>query len=207
MLELFVGKIDVLAPIIMSLGIWLYAVIFAFAVFESAPVIGTFTPGTLVLLLLGFLGSLGQLELLPALIFATLGAIAGDSAGYFLGKYGRGFIKENKGLLRTGHLDIGKAYFYKHGGKSVFLGRFVGPIRPIIPLVAGMVHMSFRRFFLLNVSSALLWAALYIALGYTFGNQIELIDSMVSRVGLGATMVVVLAAGYAFHRYRKTKVL
>ncbi len=207
MLELFVGKIDVLAPLLLSLGLWVYAFVFLLAILESAPVLGTFTPGTLMLLFIGLLCSQGHILVLPAILFATLGGIAGDSAGYYLGRYGRNFIKENKGLLRTGHLDIGKTYFYKHGGKSVFLGRFIGPIRPIIPLIAGMVHMSFRRFFVLNVASALLWASLYIACGFLFGNHIEFIDSLISKIGLVTTLIIGCAAIYFFNKYRKEKVL
>lgn len=205
MLELFAGKLDILGPFILALGFWVYACIVLLSALESAPVLGTFTPGTLMLLFLGFLVSQGQLSFVPVILFATLGGVIGDTAGYFVGKYGRSFIKENKGLLRTGHLESGKTYFSKHGGKSVFLGRFIGPIRPIIPLVAGMVHMSFRRFALLNVSSAFLWASLYVALGYIFGNQIELIDSIVSRVGAVATALIVLVCGYLFHIHRKKK--
>jgi membrane protein DedA with SNARE-associated domain len=203
MLELFVGKIEYLQPIIVVLGLWSYLLIMLLSALESAPVLGTFTPGTLVLLFYGLLASQGQLNILPIILFATLGGVLGDTCGYFLGKYGRRFVREHKGLLQKGHLDIGQVYFSKHGGKSVFAGRFIGPIRPIIPMVAGMVEMNFKKFFFLNITSAFLWAFLYVNLGFIFGNQIEFIDSIISKLGLVASIIIVSVAGYYFHKYRK----
>ncbi len=203
MLELFLGKIEFIEPLIATLGIFSYLLVMLLASWESVPVFGTFTPGTLMLLMVGLIASQGQISLVLVVVFATLGGVIGDSAGYYLGRYGRGFIKDNEGVLRTSHLEQGKAFFNKHGGKSVFIGRFVGPLRPIIPLIAGMTVMNFKRYIFLNVTSAFLWAFLYLSLGYYFGQHIKFIDSVISRVGLIATLLIVLGGLYVFYRHRK----
>ncbi len=203
MLELFLGKIEFIQPLITTLGIFSYLLVMLLASLESVPVFGTFTPGTLMLLMVGLIASQGQISLVLVVIFATLGGVIGDSAGYYLGRYGRGFIKDNEGILRTSHLEQGKSFFNKHGGKSVFIGRFVGPLRPIIPLIAGMTEMNFKRYIILNITSAFLWAFLYVNLGYFFGQQIKFMDSIISRLGLAATLLIVLVAGYVFYRNRK----
>lgn len=203
MLELFLGKIEFIQPLIATLGIFSYLLVMLLASLESVPVFGTFTPGTLMLLMVGLIASQGQISLALVVIFATIGGVIGDSAGYYLGKYGSRFIKDNEGILKTSHLEQGQVFFNKHGGKSVFIGRFVGPLRPIIPLIAGMIKMNFKRYIVLNVTSAFLWAFLYVNLGYYFGHQIKFIDSVISRVGLIASLVVVTGVVYVFYRHRK----
>lgn len=192
-------------PIIDYLGVWFYALVLVIALLEATLVVGTFVPGTIILLFFGFMASQGSINLFWVVVMTAIGAVMGDFVSYFIGKYGRSFIKENKGLLRMSHIEVGKAFFLKHGGKSVLLGRFISPLRQIIPFIAGMVHMSYRRFTYLNVAGAFLWAAAYIVLGYYFGSQSELIDKVVSRVGIVLTAIIALACLYFFNKHRKKK--
>lgn len=192
-------------PIVNEIGFWFYVLIVLVALLESTIVIGTFVPGTVLLLFFGFTASQGDISLLWVIIATSIGAVIGDFISYAFGRYGSGFIKENKGFLRMSHVEIGRAFFVKHGGKSVFLGRFVGPLRQIIPFVAGAVHMSHWRFIYLNVAGAFLWAITYIVLGYYFGANWKLIDTIISRVGIILSTLVVLGISYMFHIHRKKK--
>ncbi len=192
-------------PLIDAMGNWFYVLMFLIAVIESTFLIGTFIPGTIVMLFFGFAASQGHISILWTIFFTALGAIVGDFISYYIGRYGRSFIKENKGLLRMSHIEIGKAFFLKHGGKSVILGRFVSPIRQIIPFVAGMVHMSYRRFIYLNIFGAILWAVAYLCLGFYFGAYWRFIDKIVSRIGLIITLACVAISLYVFHFQRERR--
>ena len=139
----------------------------------------------------GFTAAAGDISLYGVILATAVGAILGDFISYFIGRYGSSFIKENKGLLRISHIEIGKAFFHKHGGKSVLLGRFISPIRQIIPFIAGAVYMPYRKFVILNVVGAFLWAISYILLGYYFGANGELIDKVISRIGIVFTALII----------------
>ena len=103
------------------------------------------------------------------------------------------------------HVEAGKAFFIKHGGKSVFLGRFVGPLRQIIPFVAGVVRMEQRRFVFLNVLGGVLWAYVYIIIGYYFGANWKLVDEVISRIGIILSAIIVFSIMIAFNRRRNRK--
>jgi membrane-associated protein len=192
-----------IAPIVDSLGGWMYLIIFVAAIIESTPVIGTFTPGTLFLVFFGFLISISALSLPLCILVATIGAVTGDGIGYLLGRYGSRFFKEHKGLLRLSHIELGRAFFAKHGGKSILIGRFVGVIRPIVPLVAGAIRMSMRRFLPLNILSALLWAGLLITVGYIVGANWQIVETWLSRVSVSLGAVIVVAAFFYIKKYRR----
>lgn len=192
-------------PIVNQIGFWFYVIVMLVALLESTILIGTFVPGTVILLFFGFTASQGDISLFWVIMATSIGAIIGDVISYACGRYGRGFVKENKGFLRMSHIEIGKAFFVKHGGKSVLLGRFVGPLRQIIPFIAGAVHMQYWRFIYLNVTGAFLWAVSYIVLGYYFGANWKLIDTIISRIGIILSTIFVIGVSYAFHLHRKKK--
>ncbi len=198
MLDSLVDFVMQIMPIADSLGLYMYLIIFAVAAFESTPIIGTFTPGSLMLIFLGFLSAVTSVMLIPAILFAALGAVIGDYMGYLLGRYGRRFFKENKGLLRFSHLEMGKEFFTKHGGKSIFIGRFVGPIRPIVPMVAGATHMSMHRFLPLNITSALIWASILIGVGFCVGEQWREAEHIITLIGkiLAVVLVAIIFRWY-----------
>jgi membrane protein DedA with SNARE-associated domain len=196
-----------LAPMAESLGAWMYLIIFAVAVLESTPVLGTFMPGTLFLLFFGFLVSVTTLHLPLCILVTTLGAMLGDCLGYLLGKYGEKFFSEHGHLLRLSHLEMGQAFFAKHGGLSIFVGRFVGPIRPIVPLVAGVVRMSPRRFVYLNILSALTWSGILMTIGYFVGYKWHIVERWLSRASIVLGLAAFIAVLLFVRRYRLNKMV
>lgn len=164
--------LDYLVNLVSRLGQWGYLVIFAGAALESAAFIGLFIPGESLVLVTGFLAAEGFLDLDEAILAVTLGAIVGDSIGYEMGRrLGR------PALLRYGHQiglnqeNVGRAdaFFRRHGGKSVLLGRFVGFARAIVPFLAGSSRMKYRVFLPYNALGATLWSAMVVLLGYSLG--------------------------------------
>jgi len=159
--------------------------VFLVACGESLAVVGLVVPGALLMVGFGALIALDYLAFAPTVIAAMLGAIAGDGISYWLGvKYNRNLASIWPFTRYPDLLSRGEGFFQRHGGKSVLLGRFVGPLRPIIPAIAGMLRMPMRQFFLINILSALLWAPLYLLPGIIFGASLELASEFAGRFTL-----------------------
>ena len=145
-------------------------IVFIISASESIAIIGTIIPGSIMMTGIGALVGAGIIPFWGTLIWATLGAIAGDGISYWLGYHYKNRLhdiwpfKRYPNVLRTG-----EEFFYKHGGKSVFIGRFIGPVRALVPLVAGMLAMQPLRFIIANVLSAIGWAPAYLAPGLLVG--------------------------------------
>ena len=139
---------------------WLVFALFATALIESLAIAGIIVPG--VAMLFAFAGKTG-IPLSEALIWAGLGAVAGDVLSFSIGRLLKGRLDAVWPLSRyPGLIAKGENFFRAHGGKSVIIGRFVGPIRPVIPMVAGALHMPWRTFITFNLLSAVGWALVYI---------------------------------------------
>lgn len=168
-----------LVQLIETVGyVGIFAIIFA----ESGLFFGFFFPGDSLLLTAGLLASRGLLDeriLVPGLFIA---AVAGDSVGYwFGGKTGpRIFNRPQSLIFRRDNLLKAKAFYDKHGGKTVTLARFLPVVRTFVPIVAGAAGMDYRRFLGFNVLGGLVWAVglsmLGLVLGRTFGS-VEGVDT------------------------------
>src|SRR5204862_6538840 len=138
---------------------WAALVIFITVFGESFVFVGLLFPGTTVLVAAGTLLTAGTLPYAPIVLGAVVGAVLGDSISYSLGRSFGGGIARLRPFSR--HPDVlrrGILFFARHGGKSVFIGRFFGPIRAVIPLAAGIMQMPRVRFWFAKVPSALLVA-------------------------------------------------
>ena len=184
-----------------------YVLVFVAAILESTPVIGTFTPGTMFLLLFGVVAGKGYGSLGLMITLSTIGGVIGDLLSYILGKYGRRFFKEHNRILKLSHIESGEAFFAKYGRRSIIFGRFVGPIRPIVSLIAGAIRMPLGRFLLWNIPGALVWSGLYITLGYAFGSNVALIERVMSRVGAVFSLAVLIAAGIYIYFRKRSKII
>lgn len=149
---------------------WAGLATFVISIAESLAIIGLLIPGTIVMGAIGSLVGSGVLPSLSIIAWASAGAIVGDGISYWLGFHYHEHIRVMWPFrLMPGLLKKGETFFLKHGGKSVFMGRFIGPIRPIIPVIAGMMNMSPMRFTIANITSAITWAPAYMLPGYVLG--------------------------------------
>ncbi len=155
-------------PSIGHVGVFGYWIAFGLSFVESLPFVGLMFPGTMLVILFGFFASQGLFHFRTLVWFVAIGAILGDVIGYKLGLRGKNLFREGNRFLRPSYQEKGKAFFRSHGEKSIFLGRFVGPLRPVIPFVAGLSHMGWSRFLLWDVVASLLWAWSHLTLGYFF---------------------------------------
>jgi len=148
--------------------------IFLISFTESLVVIGLLVAGAIIMSMFGALIAINALDFWPTVFAAILGAVLGDSLSYWIGfKYQRKFYSLWPLSRHPKIIERANQFFNQHGAKSIFFGRFIGPIRPIVPALAGMAKMPPKTFLMANVSSAFLWAPLYLLPGILFGLSLE----------------------------------
>lgn len=152
----------------------LFLIIFA----ETGLLIGLFLPGDTLLITCGFLAQRGHFDVLILLPLLVVAAIAGDAAGYQIGRRAgpRIFTREDSRLFKRKHLERAHAFYARHGGKTIFLARFLAFIRTFAPTVAGAADMPYRKFALYNIAGGLTWIASMVLLGYYAGEAVPNIE-------------------------------
>jgi LPXTG-motif cell wall-anchored protein len=131
---------------------------------ESLAFVGLFFPTTLLLVTVGGLIQNGTLDFWPIAVCAIIGAAAGDAVSYWMGRTLGDRLSQMWPFRTRPHLLAkGELFFIKHGAISIALCRFLGPLRAIVPLTAGMLHMPHRPFQIANVLSAIVWVPVMLA--------------------------------------------
>jgi undecaprenyl-diphosphatase len=179
-------------PYAETFGPFVYVFIFLAICIESLPFLGLFIPGIAVLVFFGYAAGEHTVHLGLAVVCAFLGAVLGDIFGYFLGKYGNHFLDRHKRWLESAHVNGAKKFLHDHGGKSIFIGRFFGPARAILSLVAGMAHMPFLKFNIYNILGVAVWVNAYMLIGFFFGQEWRVVSHYISRFTTEATVLVVV---------------
>jgi len=188
-----VDIIHTLLPAIEHFRMLGYWVVFLFSLLESLAFVGVVVPGALFVVFAGSLAAKGYFDIGDLVWFASAGAILGDGISFRMGRGGHIRFREGNRIFKPGLLEKGKEFFARHGGKSVFLGRFVGLIRAVIPFVAGLSGMEAKRFTLWNVASAILWAAAHLLAGYFLGEAWRAVETWSTRFGLVLAAILLLA--------------
>lgn len=138
---------------------WCFPIAFGVAFSESFAGISVLVPGFALLIALGGVIGATDIGLWPAVSGAMLGAVCGDGISWWLGRHYHHQIL-HLWPFRKFEAQIEKAlhFFHRWGAWAVFFGRFLGPLRATVPLVAGMSELEFRPFLIASVTSALIWA-------------------------------------------------
>jgi len=158
-----------LAELIRHYGALTYIILFVIVFIETGLVVVPFLPGDSLLFAAGTFAALGHFN--PLLLFGVLvlATVLGDSVNFRIGRrVGRSAYRSR--WVRREYLDRTQAYFARHGGKTVFLARFVPIVRTSAPFVAGMTGMPYRSFLLFNIFGAVAWVGIFVSLGYFFGS-------------------------------------
>lgn len=177
----------------------------ALVVFVESGLFIFFLPGDSLLFTVGFLASqqIFSLPLLLALCFVA--AVAGDSAGYAVGrKLGPAmWQREDSWWLKRRHLETTKRFFDEHGKKTIILARFVPVVRTFAPLLAGVTEMHYSTFLSYNVIGAALWVFGLVGGGFLLGNVIPNVDKyLLPIIGLIIFVSILPAAWHAWKEYR-----
>ncbi len=170
-----------------------YGLVFLAALSEALPVVGVLVPGSLIILAVSALVPTGAVALWPLLVWATAGAVVGDGFSYWLGRRYKREILLRWPFSRYPQVAAqSEAFFHRHGGKSVFLGRFIPALRAFVPLFAGILHMPARRFYVSNFLSALAWAPAHVFPGVILGASLALAGAVAGRLAAFVLTLMVL---------------
>ncbi len=170
-------------------GFWVFIMSFV----ESLAFVGILVPGIILLFGLGALISLGAMDMFPIWLWGSAGAFAGDFVSYAVGRRYRNQLPETWPFSRFPRmLERGRDYFRVHGPKSVVVGRFVGPLRPVIPVTAGMLGLTLRRFLIVDIPACIAWTPAYLLPGMLFGASLEVASEYAGRMSLVLIIAVVV---------------
>lgn len=172
---------------------WAGPVVFLVAMLESLALVGLVVPGAVLMFGFGALIGSGRLEFWPITLWATVGAIVGDGLSYLLGRLLKDRLRQVTPFRQHPQLlAAGVGFFQRHGALSIVLGRFVGPLRPVIPAVAGMLQMPASHFLFTNILSAIVWAPAYLLPGLVLVASLSLAAAVAGRLLLiGAVLLLV----------------
>jgi membrane protein DedA with SNARE-associated domain/membrane-associated phospholipid phosphatase len=187
--------IDQILSLIAQYG---YLVVFFGVLLESG---GVPLPGETILIAAGVTAQQGHLDLGDAIIFGILGAVVGDQIGYWVGREGGRPFALRWGryvFITPERLARAEQFFARHGGKAVFLARFVAGLRVFGALVAGISRMRWRTFFFYNALGGTLWATAAVMVGYLLGGSLDLIERWAGRASLLLLGLVLLGLAFYF---------
>lgn len=150
-----------------ALGYWGAFGIIVLMMLESMPVVGLFLPGIFIMTGLGSLSGTVYLSFADCVLYATIGALLGDSMGYWLGYLGVGQRFLHPGGKRSRRSrDRAEQLLKRYGRLAVFLGRFIWFFHPAVPFIAGVMRIRPGWFYLADVPAVLLWVLLYAGIGH-----------------------------------------
>jgi membrane-associated protein len=176
---------------------------------ETGLFLGFFLPGDALLFTSGLLCGTEDLSIniFVLLICVTVAAVGGNITGYYTGKFlgPRLFKKDDSWFFKKSHLTKAREFYKKYGGGSIVAGRFLPIVRTFVPIVAGAIHMNFKKFTLYNLAGAFLWVWSFISIGYVLGKQVPGILDHIEYIILGIFVIttIILLRGYL--KLKKTK--
>jgi undecaprenyl-diphosphatase len=191
-----------------TLGAWTYLLVGVFAFAETGAFVGLVVPGETVMLLGGAVAGQGAINIYLLIAIAWFAAWLGDTTSFLIGRrLGREFVIEHGPRFGIGHERFEKVedYFARHGGKTIFIGRFVSLVRAFAPFIAGSSGMRYRAFVPYSILGTGLWASAHILIGYFFSRSIESAAKYAGRGAfvLATTIVVVAGAVVLYRRFRE----
>lgn len=194
LLSLLANLDTALDTVVTQLGGWGYLFLAVTVFLETGVVVLPFLPGDSLLFAVGLVAARGLLNPFLAFSLLSLAAIAGDSAGYWIGHWFRDHVAQGKrlALIRPSHLARTEAFFRTHGPKAVMLARFVPIVRSLTPFATGLAAMPYSVFIRFSVVGSALWVSSFVGLGFWLGH-FEFVRKNFPYVALGVVLVTILA--------------
>jgi membrane-associated protein len=169
----FILHIDrYLEAFVQAYGVWIYAILFVIVFVETGVVFMPFLPGDSLLFVVGAMAGAGLLNLPLVLALLFIAAVLGDQFNYLIGRhFGSRLLQSQTRWFNRNAYDRAHAFYERYGGVTIIIARFMPFVRTFAPFVAGVAHMSRRRFSMFNLLGALLWVGGIGMAGYWFGNN------------------------------------
>ncbi|MGH2591828.1 MAG: DedA family protein [Actinomycetota bacterium] len=177
---------------------WGYIIVGAATFLENSVGAGVIVPGETLVIVGGFYARRGELWLPLVTAVSFVGAVLGDNLGFWIGRrFGRGFLERHgaKLFLTPQRLENAERYYARHGGKTIFLARFIPVVRSVGFIVAGVARMDWRRFIVYDVAGALIWAVTHSVVGYALGASYERWQRYATPAGLAVLLVLLFLIG------------
>ena len=181
-----------------SLGAWTYGAVALLAFLETGAFVGLIAPGETFVVLAGAVAGQGETSVIVTIGIVWLSAFLGDTVSYFLGvKLGRDFIIRHGPKVRITKERFAQveAYFDRHGGKTILIGRFIGLVRALAPFIAGSSKMRYGAMAPYSILGTGLWATTFTLLGYFASKNIEVVLENSERAILAFGLIVALVVG------------
>jgi membrane protein DedA with SNARE-associated domain/membrane-associated phospholipid phosphatase len=211
MLSQEIGHTDLqnlLEDISNALGAWTYLLVGVFAFAETGAFVGLVVPGETVMLLGGAVAGQGAIDIYLLIAIAWFSAWLGDTTSFFVGRrLGRGFVIRHGPRFGISHERFERVedYFSRHGGKTIFIGRFISLVRAFAPFIAGSSGMRYRAFVPYSILGTGLWASAHILIGYFFSRSVDTAAKYAGRGAFLLATLIVVVAGSVF-LYRRLRV-
>jgi membrane protein DedA with SNARE-associated domain/membrane-associated phospholipid phosphatase len=195
----------VIEDIAKALGPWTYALVAVMAFLETGAFVGLVAPGETVVIAAGVIAGQGEIQLLPLIGLVWLSAVLGDTTSFYIGRrLGRRFLERHgpRFKITEERLQQVEAYFGRHGGKTILIGRFIGLVRALAPFIAGSSGLPYRRFIPYSIVGTGLWSALFCTLGYLFWRSFDQVAKLAGQAafGFGVTVAVIVGIVVAYRR-------
>lgn len=204
----FVLHMDEHLPVIVnSIGGWTYLALFVVIFIETGVVIMPFLPGDSLLFAAGAVSALPHTGLNTFLLFVLMAfaAVLGDTVNYWIGHFiGPKVFTTGSRWFKKEYLERTQAFYEKHGGKTIFIARFIPIIRTFAPFVAGIGRMRYGYFFSYNVFGGIVWTALFLGAGHFFGN-LQIVKDNFSLVIIAIIVISVIPAVIEVIKGKNTK--
>ena len=185
-----------LPQMVSDMGFWIYLVLFVIIFIETGVVVMPFLPGDSLLFAAGAVAASTELNIFALAALLAAAAILGDTANYWIGHFiGPKVFTQKSRWFKKEYLDRTVAFYEKHGGKTIFLARFVPIIRTFAPFVAGIGRMRYSYFISYNIVGGIVWTSLFLAAGYFFGN-LPIVQENFSLVVIMIILISLVPAVY-----------
>jgi membrane protein DedA with SNARE-associated domain/membrane-associated phospholipid phosphatase len=184
-----------------TLGAWTYLLVGAFAFAETGAFVGLVVPGETVMLLGGAVAGQGAIDIYLLIAIAWFSAWLGDTTSFFIGRrLGREFVITHGPKVGISHERFEKVedYFSRHGGKTIFIGRFISLVRAFAPFIAGSSGMRYRAFVPYSILGTGLWASAHILVGYFFSRSIDTAGKYAAKGAFLLATLIVVVVGVVF---------
>ena len=193
-----------LAAFVAQHGAWVYALLFAIVFCETGLVVTPFLPGDSLLFVAGALAAAGGMDIAVVMTVLVSAALCGDNVNYWIGRWAgpRVFHFKESRWFNPQHLERTRAFYERHGGKTIIIARFVPIVRTYVPFVAGIGAMPYLRFLSFSVVGALVWVVSLCTVGYFFGN-LPVVKNNLTLVIIGIVLVSISPGIVAWLRQRK----
>lgn len=160
-----------LGEIILNYGVLAYLILFIILFAETGLVFTPFLPGDSLLFAAGAFAAIGSFNITVLLVVLWLAAFLGDTANYWIGHFfGQRLVDNPRIPINQDHIDKTQRFYAKHGGKAIFLARFIPILRTTAPFIAGIGRMDYKKFVYYNATGGFVWVTGFTLTGYFFGN-------------------------------------